>query len=191
MRHVISALVRNRPGVLSHVAGLFSSRGFNIDSLTVGETEDPETSRMTIVARGDESVLEQIRKQLGKLINVVKVYDFSGVDYVDRDLGLIKVHAPSGKKPEIIMIGEAFEAKVVDITRDDLMFEVTGPEAKIKACIDTLRPYGLREVVRTGRIAMARGPKMEGTPRESTGRRTGPVNGSGDAHAREGREGTR
>ena len=177
MRHVISALVRNRPGVLSHVAGLFSSRGFNIDSLTVGETEDPGASRMTIVARGDESVLEQIRKQLGKLINVVKVYDFSRVDYVDRDLCLVKVHAPGGKKPEIILVGDAFEAKVVDITRDELMFEVTGPEAKINACIATLRPYGLKEVVRTGRIAMARGPKMEGDEREVVPRRTGPVAG--------------
>jgi acetolactate synthase-1/3 small subunit len=163
--------------VLSHVAGLFSSRGFNIDSLTVGETEDVEVSRMTIVARGDESVLEQIRKQLGKLINVVKVYDFSRVDYVERDLCLVKLHAPSGKKPEIIMIGEAFQAKVVDITRGELMFEVTGPEAKINACIDTLRPYGLKEVVRTGRIAMARGPRMEGAPRDGAQRRTGAIAG--------------
>jgi acetolactate synthase I/III small subunit len=165
-RHVISALVQNRPGVVSHVAGLFSSRGFNIESLTVGETESPKTSRMTIVARGGEDVLEQIRKQLGKLINVVKVYDFGNIDYVERDLCLVKVHATSGKKPEIILLGEAFEAKVVDITRNELMFEVTGPEQKINAYIDTLRPYGVKEVVRTGRIAMARGPKMEGCPRE-------------------------
>jgi acetolactate synthase-1/3 small subunit len=177
MRHVISALVRNRPGVLSHVAGLFSSRGFNIDSLTVGETEDAKVSRMTIVARGDENVLEQIRKQLGKLINVVKIHDFSRVDYVERDLCLIKVHAPSGKKPEIILIGDAFQAKVVDITRNELMFEVTGPEAKINACIDTMRPYGLKEVVRTGRIAMARGPKMEGSVRDGAPRKSGPMTG--------------
>ncbi|MHC4914271.1 MAG: acetolactate synthase small subunit [Planctomycetota bacterium] len=177
MRHVISALVQNRPGVLSHVAGLFSSRGFNIDSLTVGETEAAGVSRMTIVARGDEGVLEQIRKQLGKLINVVKVYDFSRVDYVERDLCLIKLHAPSGKKPEIILVGDAFQAKVVDITRNELMFEVTGPEAKINACIDTLRPYGLKEVVRTGRIAMARGPKMEGALRDGAPRKSGPVTG--------------
>lgn len=167
MRHVISALVQNRPGVLSHVAGLFSSRGFNIESLTVGETEQVGASRMTIVARGDGGVLEQIRKQLGKLINVVKVYDFGGVDYVERDLCLVKVHAPASKKPEIILLMEAFEASVVDITRSELMFEITGPEPKINACVDTLRPYGLKEVVRTGRIAMARGPKMEGSPRDT------------------------
>ncbi len=177
MRHVISALVQNRPGVLSHVAGLFSSRGFNIDSLTVGETESAGASRMTIVARGDESVLEQIRKQLGKLVNVVKVHDFSRVDYVERDLCLVKVHAPSGKKPEVIMLGEAFQGKVVDITRGEIMFEVTGPEAKINAFIDTLRPYGIKEVVRTGRIAMARGPKMEGTVRDTSKKKTGPVTG--------------
>lgn len=166
MRHTISALVQNAPGVLSHVAGLFSSRGFNIDSLAVGETENPELSRMTIVARGDDAVLEQIRKQLGKLINVIKVYDFGGVDYVEREVALIKLHAPAGKKPELILLGEAFEAVVVDITREELMFEVTGPAAKIGAFIDTMKPYGLKEVVRTGRIAMARGPKMEGSPRE-------------------------
>ena len=177
MRHVISALVQNRPGVLSHVAGLFSSRGFNIDSLTVGETEATGVSRMTIVARGDESVLEQIRKQRAQLIKVVKVYDFSQVDYVERDLCLVKVHAPSGKKPEVILIGDAFEAKVVDITRGELTFEVTGPEAKINACVDTLRPYGLKEVVRTGRIAMARGPKMEGSLRDGAQKKSGPVTG--------------
>ena len=169
MRHTISAVVRNNSGVLSHVAGLFSSRGFNIDSLAVGETENPDFSRMTIVARGDDAVLEQIRKQLGKLIDVIKVLDFSGVDYVERELGLIKVHAPAGRKPEIILLGEAFEAIVVDITRNELTFETTGPEAKILAFIDTLRPYGIKEVVRTGRIAMARGPLMEGAPRESNG----------------------
>ena len=169
MRHTISAIVQNAPGVLSHVAGLFSSRGFNIDSLTVGETETAEFSRMTIVARGDDVTLEQIRKQLGKLINVVKIHDFSGVDYVERELALIKLHAPPHKKPEIILLGEAFESKVVDITRQELMLEVTGPEAKIIACIDALRPYGIKEVVRTGRIAMARGPKMEGSTREAGG----------------------
>jgi len=169
MRHTISAVVQNAPGVLSHVAGLFSSRGFNIDSLTVGETEADDFSRMTIVARGDETTLEQIRKQLGKLINVVKIHDFSSVDHVERELALIKVHAPPNKKPEIILLGEAFEAKVVDITRQELMLEVTGPEAKIVACIDTLRPYGVKEVVRTGRIAMARGPLMEGSPRDAGG----------------------
>ena len=167
MRHTISVIVQNAPGVLSHVAGLFSSRGFNIDSLAVGETENPDFSRMTIVARGDDATLEQIRKQLGKLINVVKIHDFSSVDYVERELALLKLHAPPAKKPELIMLGEAFQAKVVDITRQELMFEVTGPEAKIAACIDTLRPYGIKEVVRTGRIAMARGPLMEGAPRES------------------------
>jgi acetolactate synthase-1/3 small subunit len=169
MRHTISAVVQNSPGVLSHVAGLFSSRGFNIDSLTVGETETPDFSRMTIVARGDDTTLEQIRKQLGKLINVVKIHDFGGVDYVERELALIKLHAPAHKKPEIILLSEAFEAKVVDITRQELMLEVTGPEAKIIACIDALRPYGIKEVVRTGRIAMARGPKMEGSTREAGG----------------------
>ena len=157
--HIISATVSNRPGVLARVAGLFSSRGYNIDSLAVGETEDPGLSRMTIAVHGDESVLEQIRKQLRKLIDTVKVQDFAGRDFVQRDLMLIKVSASPAKRGEIFQLCEVFEGKVVDISPKHVMLEITGPEIKIDAFINVVRPYGIREVARTGRIAMLRGAK--------------------------------
>jgi acetolactate synthase-1/3 small subunit len=165
--HIISATVTNRPGVLARVAGLFSARGYNIDSLAVGETENPEMSRMTLAVHGDESVLEQIRKQLGKLVDVIKVQDFSGRDYVQRDLLLIKVSAPPAKRGEIFQITEVFEGKVVDISPKHVMLEVTGPENKIDAFIELLKPYGVREVARTGRIAMLRGAKDTGSSKAS------------------------
>ncbi|HUU11262.1 MAG TPA: acetolactate synthase small subunit [Phycisphaerae bacterium] len=157
MRHVISAIVENKPGVLAHIAGLFAGRGFNIDSLAVGETEDPTRSRMTVVARGDDAVLEQVRKQLGKIIDVIKVTDFSGTDCVERDLMLIKVAARPEKRGEIFEIVEVFRAKVVDIGPKHLTLELSGPEKKIEAFVDLMKPYGVRELVRTGRIALARG----------------------------------
>ncbi len=157
MRHIISAVVENRPGVLAHIAGLFAGRGFNIDSLAVGETEDPTRSRMTVVVRGDDSVLEQVRKQLGKIIDVIKVTDFSEVECVERDLSLIKVSARPEKRGEIFEIVEVFRGKVVDIGSKHLMLEISGPEKKVEAFVDLMKPYGIREVVRTGRIAMARG----------------------------------
>ena len=157
MRHVISAIVENKPGVLAHIAGLFAGRGFNIDSLAVGETEDPMRSRMTVVARGDDAVLEQIRKQLGKIIDVIKVVDFSGADTVERDLMLIKVAASPDRRGEVFEIVEVFRGKVVDIGPKHLTLEVSGPEKKIEAFIDLVKPYGVKELVRTGRIALARG----------------------------------
>ena len=157
MRHIISAVVENKPGVLAHIAGLFAGRGFNIDSLAVGETEDPTRSRMTVVVRGDDAVLEQVRKQLGKIIDVIKVSDFSGMDMVERDLMLIKVAARPEKRGEIFEIVEVFRAKVVDIGPKHLTLELSGPEKKIEAFVDLMKPYGVRELVRTGRIALARG----------------------------------
>ena len=157
MRHVISAIVENKPGVLAHIAGLFAGRGFNIDSLAVGETEDPMRSRMTVVARGDDAVLEQIRKQLGKIVDVIKVVDFSGADTVERDLMLIKVAASPDRRGEVFEIVEVFRGKVVDIGPKHLTLEVSGPEKKIEAFVDLMKPYGVKELVRTGRIALARG----------------------------------
>ena len=156
MKHTISALVQNQSGVLAHVAGMFAARGFNIDSLAVGRTEDPNLSRMTIVVIGDDDTLEQVRKQLGKLIPVVKIYDFTGQNLVQRDLMLIKVAATPENRPEIQAIIDMFRAKVVDIGPKFVMVEVTGPEEKIEAFIDMCRPYGVKDVVRTGMIAMPR-----------------------------------
>jgi len=157
MKHIISALVENKAGVLAHIAGLFSARSFNIDSLTVGTTDDPAVSRMTIVVDGDEAILEQIRKQLGKVIDVLKVVDMSGKKYVERDLALIKVNAPPARRPEIVSLIEVFRGRVVDISARDMVIEVSGPEAKIEACVDLLRPYGIKELVRAGVVAMLRG----------------------------------
>jgi acetolactate synthase-1/3 small subunit len=158
-KHIISALVANRPGVLAHVAGLFSARGFNIDSLAVGETEQPDLSRMTIVVAGDEAILEQVRKQLSKLIDVVKLQDFSGTPCVERDLALIRVHAPVGKRSEILELVSIFRGRVVDVGRNELMIELSGTEDKVEGFLDLLRPYGVREMARTGRIALARSPR--------------------------------
>ncbi len=160
--HIISALVSNRPGVLARIAGLFSSRGYNIDSLAVGETENADVSRMTIAVHGDEAVLEQIRKQLSKLIDVIKVQDFLGREYIQRDLMLIKVSAPAAKRTEIFELAKVFEAKIVDISAGHVTVEVTGPEMKIDAFIELVKPYGIREVARTGRIAMLRGVREGG-----------------------------
>ena len=158
-KHIISALVANQPGVLAHVAGLFSARGFNIDSLAVGETEGPDLSRMTIVVDGDEAILEQVRKQLGKLIDVVKIQDFSGAPCVERDLALIRVNAPVAKRGEILELVGIFRANVVDVAHNSLMIELSGTEDKIEAFLDLMRPYGIREMARTGRIALVRSPR--------------------------------
>ncbi len=159
-RHLISVIVQNKAGVLARVAGLFSSRGFNIDSLAVGETEDPELSRVTMVTRGDEAVIEQIRKQLNRLIDVLRVHEFrSGEDYVERDLLLLRVNAPPGKRGEIMQVADIFRGKIVDVGVRHLMIELSGPESKINAMIDLMRPYGIKEMVRSGRIALARGNK--------------------------------
>ncbi len=156
MRHVVSALVQNVPGVLAHISGMLASRGFNIDSLAVGETEEPELSRMTFVVMGDDSVLEQIRKQLEKIVTVVKVVDVSSQDYVERDLMLIKVKAPAGKRTEIRELTDIFRGSIVDVGMDEVMVEISGRESKIEAFINSMRPFGITELVRTGRIAMVR-----------------------------------
>jgi acetolactate synthase-1/3 small subunit len=161
MKHVIMALVQNQPGVLAHVAGMFSARGFNIDSLVVGRTEDPGLSRMTIVAVGDDRVLEQIRKQLDKIVTVVKVRDFEEVSYVERDLMLIRVHAPPEKRSEVIELVNLFRGRVVDVARKNVVAELSGPEEKLEAFIDLVRPYGIGELARTGVIAMTRGSQAE------------------------------
>ena len=157
MRHVISALVLNEPGVLSLVAGLFSARGFNIDSLVVGRTENPELSRMTVVVDADDNTLEQVRKQLGKLVAVVKVRDFTGTAYVERDLALITIAAGADKRGEVIELVNLFRGKIIDVSRGSLTVELSGPEDKIEAFVELVGPYGIRELARTGVIAMARG----------------------------------
>ncbi len=156
MKHIISALVENKPGVLAHVAGMFAARAFNIDSLVVGRTEDPELSRMTIVVIGDDKVVEQVRKQLAKIVPVVKVQDFVGQPVVARDLMLISISAPPAKRPEILSLIEMFKGKVVDIGQKFVMVEVGGPEEKIEAFINVCKPYGIKSVARTGTIAMRR-----------------------------------
>ena len=157
MRHIISAIVENKPGVLAHIAGLFAGRGFNIDSLAVGETEDPTRSRMTVVVRGDDAVLEQVRKQLSKIVDVIKVSDFAGEDIVERDLMLIKVAVRPEKRGEVFEVASVFRGKIVDIGAKHLTIEIAGPEKKIEAFIDLLKPYGIKELARTGRIALGRG----------------------------------
>jgi acetolactate synthase-1/3 small subunit len=156
MRHVLSALVQNVPGVLAHVAGMFASRGYNIDSLAVGETEDPHLSRMTFVVVGDDNVLEQVRKQLEKIVTVVQVDDISAQEHVERDLMLIKVNAANGKRAEIRELCQIFRGRVVDVSPDQVIVEISGQEKKVQSFIELIRPFGIVELVRTGRIAMVR-----------------------------------
>jgi acetolactate synthase-1/3 small subunit len=162
MRHVLSALVHNQPGVLAHVSGMLASRGFNIDSLAVGATEDANLSRMTFVVNGDDAVLEQVRKQLDKIVTVVKVQDISTEDFVERDLMLLKVQATPQQRMEITLLVEMFRARVVDVSAKDLMIEISGQERKVEAFIELMRPYGIIELARTGRIAMVRGMPGQG-----------------------------
>jgi acetolactate synthase-1/3 small subunit len=156
MKHILSTLVQNKPGVLAHVAGMFAARAFNIDSLAVGRTEDPSLSRMTIVVVGDDRTVEQVRKQLAKIIAIVKVQDFAGQDVVARDLMLISVACPSEKRPEILALIAMFKAQVVDVGPKYITVEVAGPESKIEAFIESCRPYGIKNMVRTGTVAMPR-----------------------------------
>jgi acetolactate synthase-1/3 small subunit len=160
MRHVLSALVQNVPGVLSHISGMLASRGYNIDSLAVGETEDPRLSRMTFVVVGDDRVLEQVRKQLEKIVTVVRVDDVSAADYLERDLMLMKVAAPEGRRSEIRELTDIFLGRIVDVAQELVIIEISGQERKIEAFIEMMRPFGIVELVRTGRIAMVRGNKQ-------------------------------
>jgi acetolactate synthase-1/3 small subunit len=159
MRRTISVLVENKPGVLARISNLFSARGFNIDSLAVGETEDTTVSRMTIVVRGDERILEQVEKQLNKLIDVIKVSEYSQVEHLERDLALVKVKADKSNRSEILQIVDIFRAKIVDVSPNSVIIEITGDEDKIQALLNMLRPFGIKEMVRTGIVAMARGSK--------------------------------
>lgn len=159
MRHVISVLVDNQPGVLSRVSGLFSGRGFNIESLNVAETLDPSISRMTLVTRGNDQIIEQIIKQLNKLVNVIKVFDLTGSDYVDREMALIKVNANASSRAEVLRIVEIFRGRVVDVSPKSYTMEITGDEKKMRAAIDLLAPFGIMEIVRTGTVAVARTKK--------------------------------
>lgn len=159
MKHTLAVLVENKSGVLSRVASLFSRRGYNIDSLAVGVTEDPEISRMTIVVQGDDQVLEQVTKQLNKLVDVIKVSDIGVDDAVERELALIKVSADVTARAEIIQIANIFRARIVDVAPKSITVEVTGDESKIQAIEKLLRQFGIKEMVRTGKIALVRGPK--------------------------------
>jgi acetolactate synthase-1/3 small subunit len=156
--------VQNQPGVLAHISGMLASRGFNIDSLAVGETEKADLSHMTFVVHGDDAELEQVRKQLDKIVTVVKVRDISSENFVERDLMLIKIRANPQQRVELSLLVEMFRGRVVDITHDTLMVEVSGQEGKVEAFIDLMRPYGILELARTGRIALVRGlPAKEET----------------------------
>jgi len=155
----ISVIVENQPGVLARIAGLFSGRAYNIDSLAVGETEDKSTSRMTIMATGDELVLDQIVKQLNKLIDVIKVVDMSQESYVERELALIKVNVAGKDKTELMNIVNVFRARIVDATNETYMIEVTGTDEKITALTDLVKPYGIQEMSRTGAVALTRGKR--------------------------------
>lgn len=157
MRHTISVLVENEFGVLSRVAGLFSGRGFNIESLSVAETTDPTVSRMTIVTSGNEQIIEQILKQLNKLVSTIKVIDLTGTETVERELVLVKVNTDAETKAEVLRLVDIFRAKIVDVAPRCYTIEMTGGEGKVKAFLQMLKPIGVREVVRTGRVAMARG----------------------------------
>jgi acetolactate synthase-1/3 small subunit len=158
-KHTISVLVENKFGVLSRVAGLFSARGYNIESLSVGETLDPTVSRMTIMVHGDEFVIEQVMKQLHKLIDVIKVNDLTDEDHVERELVLIRVNAEPQHRAEILRTADIFRARVVDVTPLSFTLEATGDEEKLEAFIELLRPMGIQEIVRTGKVAITRGPK--------------------------------
>jgi len=160
-KHVITALVQNRPGVLANVAGMFAARGFNIDSLVVGRTENPDLSRMTIVVLADERTLDQVRKQLAKVVPVVKVRDFKGIDYVERDLMLINVTAAADKRSEVVGLAEIFRGRVVDVAPDSVLVELAGTEDKLEAFIELARPYGILDLARTGIIAVPRGRQSQ------------------------------
>jgi acetolactate synthase I/III small subunit len=156
MKHTISVLVENKPGVLARIAGMFSGRGFNIQSLTVGETENTDVSRMTIVVGGDDSVLDQVNKQLNKLIDVIKVIDMTKEKFIERQLALIKVNVTAATRSEIIQVAEVFRAKIVDISTKTFTVEVTGSDDKVDAFIELIKSFGIKEMVRTGAVALSR-----------------------------------
>ncbi len=157
MKHTLSVLVENRFGVLARIAGLFSGRGYNIDSLTVGETHDPSISRMTIVVKGDDAILEQVNKQLNKLIDVIKVQDYSDKAYIETELVLVRIHATSKNRSEILQIIDIFKAKIMDVSDKSMMIEITGNSEKVNSFINMIQPYGIKEMARTGKVALGKG----------------------------------
>ncbi|MDY0385764.1 MAG: acetolactate synthase small subunit [Methanolobus sp.] len=159
MRHTLAVLVENKYGVLSRVAGMFSRRGYNIDSLTVGVTDDPTMSRMTIVVKGNDDVMEQVTKQLNKLIDVIRVIDLRAEDSVERELALIKVKSDVNTRSEIMQIADVFRAHIIDVGSKSMTVEVTGDEGKITAIEQLLKPFGIKEMARTGKVALSRGKK--------------------------------
>lgn len=175
MRHVLSALVANQPGVLAHISGMLASRAFNIDSLAVGATENPELSRITFVVNGDDRVLDQVRKQLEKIVTVVKVLDFSQRDFVERDLMLMKVSTTNGKRSEVIELVNIFRGLIVDVSPEHVMIEISGKEGKVEAFIEAMREFGIIEMVRTGRVAMLRGDAFVDEAAESTANAPAPA----------------
>ncbi len=160
-KHVLSILVDNKPGVLSRITGLFSGRGYNIESLSVAETLDPLVSRITLITKANASVVEQIEKQLNKLINVIKVHDFTGAEYVQREMALIKVTAKAEHRAEILRMVDIFRCKVVDVGTEHYTIETTGDQGKIEAILNLLRPIGIKEIVKTGIIALLRDQNMK------------------------------
>jgi len=161
MRHIINLEVENHSGVLARIAGLFSARGFNIESLTVANTESEDESRMTLVVRGDDAIIEQVTKQLNKLIDIIRVVDITANYYVGRELVLVRVNCPPVKRGDVYQVVEIFGAKVVDISHKTMTMEIVGPEEKIDAFLETMRPFGIKEVARTGPIAMLRESKKK------------------------------
>lgn len=170
-KHIFSVLVQNQPGVLAHIAGMFAARGFNIDSLVVGRTEDPQFSRMVIVSTGDDLTMEQVRKQLGKIVPVVKVRDLGDQRCVERDLLLVQVHCPPEKRGELRQITEIFRASIVDVGPRSIIIQLTGPEEKVEAFVELCRPYGIKQLSRTGLIAMPRSSQAGDSHGESAGGR--------------------
>jgi acetolactate synthase-1/3 small subunit len=156
-KHTLAALVQDKPGVLNRVASLFRRRGFNIESIAVGRTDDPKISRMTIVVIGDDATVEQVRKQLDKVIDVVKIFDITGDDLVARELALVRVKATAATRAEIVQMVNIFRGGVVDVASNSMVIEITGDEEKIDSLLNLLRGYGIKEVARTGRVAMNRG----------------------------------
>lgn len=167
-RYTIGVLVENKFGVLARIAGLFSGRGYNIESLSVAETLDPSVSRMTIVTRGNRYIVEQIMKQLNKLVDVIRVIDLSDEKFVDREMVLIKVTAKASMRAELLRITDIFRGKIVDVSPETYTIEIVGDEGKIKAIIDLIKPMGIKEVVRTGKVAISRGSKVLSTYKPTT-----------------------
>ena len=164
MRHLLSALVQNQPGVLCQIAGMLASRNFNIDSLAVGETDHHDFSRVTLVVQGDDAVVDQVRKQLEKIVTVIDVDDVGAENHVERDLMLIKVTCPAPKRAEVALLVETYRGRTVDIQADNIMIEISGNEGKIESFIELMRPYGIVELARTGRIALVRGRASHALP---------------------------